>query len=101
LSYHRFSITEFVWLPDIEDKCLVKHQVDRDEVAELFAAEPRLNFVEGGERPDEDLYAARGQTEAGRYLVVFFVHKLDGSALIISAREMSVGERRRYARARG
>ncbi len=37
-----------------------------------------------------------GQTEGGRYLIVFFVYKRDKSALILSAREMTQGERRRY-----
>ncbi|MBM2812763.1 MAG: uncharacterized protein HW416_3522 [Chloroflexi bacterium] len=94
------GITKIVWLQQFEEKCRVKHGVTRDEVAELFAGAPRLGFVERGMRRDEDVYAARGQTRAGRYLVVFFVHKLDGSALIISARDMSAGERRSYARTR-
>ena len=94
------GITRIVWLQQFEEKCRVKNGVGRDEVDELFTGAPRLSFVERGVRRDEDLYAARGQTQAGRYLVVFFVHKLDGSALIISARDMSAGERRAYARTR-
>jgi uncharacterized DUF497 family protein len=44
------------------------------------------------------VYAGLGRTEAGRYLIVFFVLKLDRMALIISAREMSLAERRRHER---
>jgi uncharacterized DUF497 family protein len=44
------------------------------------------------------MYAAMGQTEAGRYLVAFFIHKLDGRALIISARAMDAAEKKRYGR---
>jgi uncharacterized DUF497 family protein len=39
-----------------------------------------------------------GQTEAGRYLIVFFIHKKSGAALVISARDMTPKERRRYGR---
>jgi hypothetical protein len=41
-------------------------------------------FVEKGHRRGENVYAASGQTEAGRYLTVFFVHKQGGRALILS-----------------
>ena len=44
----------------------------------------------------EDLYAAYGQTAAGRYLIVFFIHKHPTAALPISARDMSQAERRYY-----
>jgi len=46
----------------------------------------------------ENMYAALGRTEEGRYLIVFFIHKLDGRALIISAREMDDSEKRLYGR---
>jgi len=44
------------------------------------------------------MYSALGQADAGRYLTVFFIFKPRGVALIISARDMSAGERRRYGR---
>lgn len=37
-----------------------------------------------------------GQTDAGRYLIVFFIYKSPGSALVLSARDMDSKERRRY-----
>jgi hypothetical protein len=46
----------------------------------------------------EDVYRALGQTDAGRYLVVFFIHKLTREALILSARDMDHKERRSYGR---
>ena len=45
---------------------------------------------------EEHVYAAYGQTESGRYLIVFFAHKGRGSALPISARDMTIGEKRFY-----
>jgi len=55
-------------------------------------------FVESGHRADENVYSANGQTDTGRYLIVFFIRKADNSALILSARSMDKKERRRYGR---
>jgi uncharacterized DUF497 family protein len=43
-------------------------------------------------------YSAWGQTDAGRYLIVFFIHKSANTALILSARDMDDKERQRYER---
>jgi uncharacterized DUF497 family protein len=91
-------IDDFVWLPDIIDKLAVKHHVTPDEVEEVFFDRPRFRFVESGHRRGEDVYAASGQTDAGRYPVVFLIHKPPGTALILSARDMDREERRRYER---
>jgi uncharacterized DUF497 family protein len=37
-----------------------------------------------------------GQTKGGRCLIVFFVHKKDGRAIILTARDMTKAERRQY-----
>jgi uncharacterized DUF497 family protein len=92
------QIDDFTWLPDIVEKLAVKHGVDQDEVEEVFFNRPRYRFVESGHRAGEDVYAAGGQTDAGRYLIVFFIHKADNTALILSARDMDRRERRRYER---
>jgi uncharacterized DUF497 family protein len=41
---------------------------------------------------------ALGQTEAGRYLTVLFIHKKSKEALILSARDMAEKERKLYGR---
>jgi hypothetical protein len=92
------KIDDFIWLPDIVDKLAVKHHVTQDEVEEVFFNQPRYRFVEYGHRPGDDIYSVLGQTDAGRYLVVFFIHKTDARALILSARDMDRKERRRYER---
>ncbi len=90
-------IDDFIWLPSILDKVEIKHQVSQDEVEEVFFNRPRYRFVESGHRKGEDVYSVSGQTEAGRYLIVFFIHKVN-TALILSARDMDKKERRRYER---
>jgi uncharacterized DUF497 family protein len=93
-------IDDFIWLPDIIDKIAVKHSLTQNEVEDVFFDAPRYYFVEKGTRRGEDLYAATGTTDAGRYLIVFFIHKRNNAALIISARDMDRKERRRYERKR-
>jgi uncharacterized DUF497 family protein len=92
------KITGFIWLDEIIVKLNGKHRVDTFEVEELFNEKPKFRFVENGHRDGEDVYAALGVTEAGRYLIVFFVRKIDGRALPLSARDMTPAERRLYGR---
>ena len=91
-------IDDFIWLPAVVEKLEVKHRVAPEEVEEIFLRGPRVKFAETGLRSGEDVYAAAGQTEGGRYLIVFFIWKDKRTALIVSAREMDRGERRRYER---
>lgn len=92
------AIDEFVWLPEIIEKLAVKHQVSPDEVEEVFFNRPRFRFHEKGRIRGEDMYSVLGQSNAGRYLVVFLILKPTHTALIISARDMEPAEKRRYER---
>jgi uncharacterized DUF497 family protein len=88
-------INEVIWVRQFADKIEAKHHVSRDEVEELFLNRPTFQFAEKGDVPGEDLYRAIGQTDGGRYLIVFFIHK-QGRALVISARDATKGERKHY-----
>ena len=91
-------IDDFVWLTEIAKKVASKHRVTLDEAEEVFFNNPRYRFVESGHRIGEDVYSAGGETDAGRYLIVFFIYKGDNTALILSARDMDTAERRRHER---
>lgn len=91
-------IVGFIWLDDVVDKIEVKHHVEQDEVRELLTNEPHFRRVEKGHRPGEHVYSAMGQTDAGRYLIAFFIYKRNRRALILSARDMTRAERRKYER---
>jgi uncharacterized DUF497 family protein len=91
-------IEGIVWLRTIVDKLAFKHHVETHEVEEVFAGKPKFRFVEKGEREDENVYIALGQTEAGRYLTVLFIYKKTKDALILSARDMADKERKMYGR---
>jgi hypothetical protein len=92
------QISGFSWLDDIVVKLASKHAVEPYEVEEVFSGRPKFRFVENGNRKGEDVYAALGQTDAGRYLITFFILKGEGRALPLSARDMTPAERQRYAR---
>jgi len=77
------------------EKLHVEHAVATDEVESVLFGRPHLLRVQRGRVKGEDVYEAFGQTSAGRYLVVFFIHKT-GAALPISARDMTQTERRYY-----
>jgi uncharacterized DUF497 family protein len=92
------KLTGIIWLRDVVEKLLGKHNVTTDEVEEVISHAPRYRFIERGDVEGEDLYAAMGQTAAGRYMIVYFVHKTAGDALVISARDMTKNERKSYAK---
>ncbi len=91
-------IERFIWLEEIEEKIIRTHNVQPLETEEVFFNRPLFRFMERGARTGEDVYAVHGQTEAGRYLTVIFIHKANGDALIVSARDMTDRERKLYAR---
>jgi uncharacterized protein len=92
------KIAGLIWFDDIVEKLARKHNVTTTEIREVFDNRPRFRFVEKGHRPGENVYFASGQTDEGRYMIVFFVHKKDRRALILSARDMTRAERRNYER---
>ena len=91
-------ITEIIWLTQFIEKIERKHGVSTDEVEQVFANRPRFRLIERGDISGENLYRAIGQTDAGRYLVTFFIYKGQNRALVISAREASSGEQKSYGK---
>lgn len=88
------KVSGIIWLREIVEKLIVKHRVTQDEVREVLRGSSHFRFVEKGHRRGENVYSAMGQTEAGRYLIVFFVRKKSQQALIVSARDMTGGEKK-------
>jgi uncharacterized protein len=86
-------------LVGVVDKLAWKHAVTTDEMDQVFGhSGRRFRFIETGDIEGEDLYAVLGRTETGRYLIVYFVHKVTDEALIASAREMTKQEKKFYAK---
>ena len=70
-----------IWLEEIVEKIERKHQVTQDEVREILKGRSHFRFVEKGHRRGESVYAAMGQTNSGRYLIVLFRPKDDTGCL--------------------
>lgn len=92
------NIKGLLWLDEIVDKLHYKHDVTQQEVREVFNNKPSIRFVEKGNRLNENVYFAAGQTNSGRYLIIYFIYKSDSRALILSARNMTGSERKRHGR---
>jgi uncharacterized protein len=92
------KIKRLIWLPQVIEKLVDKHAVEPHEVEEVFFSRPKFRFSKKGNYTGEDVYAALGTTDEGRYLITFFVLKTTGEGLIISARDMTTTERRTYGR---
>jgi uncharacterized DUF497 family protein len=90
------KITGLIWYEKFIEKLEYKHNVQQHEVREVFDNNPKFRYVEKGLQPDENVYAAFGRTNSGRYLIIFFIYKIDKKALITSARDMTHAERKKY-----
>ncbi len=90
------KILGIIWLEEIVDKLVWKHHVQQHEVSEVLRNAPLFRLIENGHRQGEHVYSASGRTDAGRYLIVFFVYKTNKKALIVSARDMTHAERKLY-----
>ena len=87
---------EVIWKERFVDKIAAKHGITTEEIEDVLFSRPFVRFAEKGRVIGENLYVAYGQTEAGRYLVVFFIRKPRAAALPISARGMTRAEQRYY-----
>ena len=93
-----FEIARVVWLEDIVEKLHWKHNVVEVEVIEVFENHPPFHRKQGALVPGEDVYAGYERTNQQRPLSIFFVYTRDKRAIIVSARDMTKKERRRYDR---
>ena len=90
------KLYEVIWKERFVEKIADKHAVTIEEVEEVLFSSPHVRKAQKGRVKGEDLYAAYGQTDAGRYLIIFFIRKPRASALPISARDMTRPEQRYY-----
>lgn len=91
-------IRKIIWKDQFVEKLASKHGVSIAEAEDVLNGNPHIRRVAKGRVKDENVYAAFGQTEAGRYLIVFYIRKTSGALLPISARDMDDGERKYYER---
>ena len=68
-------LSDIIWNARFAEKIQSKHGIMPEEVEEVLFSAPHVRRIERGRVRGEHLYVAYGQTEAGRYLVVFFIRK--------------------------
>jgi hypothetical protein len=92
------KIIDILLKDDVIDKLIWKHNISELELRQVFNNQPNIRFIEKGKIKGEHLYVASGRTDAGRYLLIFFITKKNKNALIVTARDMKERERRKYAK---
>ncbi|MCL4261700.1 MAG: BrnT family toxin [Anaerolineae bacterium] len=70
----------------------------RSILQNFFAIAVQYRRLERGKIVGEDVYAAYGRTNGGRYVTIVFIFKAGSKALILSARDMDKKERKQYGR---
>lgn len=85
----------FQWDDGNADKNMEKHGVSDTECEEIFFHDPLVLGEDAEHSQDEPRGYALGQTSAGRRLLVVF-NVRSQLVRVISAREMTRAERRRY-----
>ena len=83
-------IRQVTWLEVVVDKIVRKHGLRPHEAEEVLLAGPHVRFLEKGHVPGEDLFGGFGQTASSRHVVVFFLLKPPGTALVVTARDMTL-----------
>lgn len=91
-------IVGFDWDAGNLHKSRQKHGVSPLEAEQVFVDPRLLILIDEEHSGDERRYHGYGQSAAGRFLLVSFTLRRNETAIrIISARNMSRRERRRYA----
>src|SRR2546423_3173675 len=89
---------KFQWDEGNARKSADKHGVSQAEGEQVFFNEPLLLLDDQKHSLAEPRYYAFGKTDGGRALLVCFTLRRHGAEIrIISARDMSRGERKLYA----
>jgi uncharacterized protein len=86
-------VARFVW-PEDRVEHIALHGVTPEEVEEACFGRPFVRKAKAkGENP---VYYVLGQTETGRYLFCVVIRFPDGNGYPVTAREMTMREKRRY-----
>jgi uncharacterized DUF497 family protein len=71
---------------------IARHEVRKEEVEEVLESDHEIRKVWKGR------YSIQGQTYSGRYLMVFLDSLGQGRAYVVTAREMTEQEKKRFRR---
>ncbi|MBL6964889.1 MAG: BrnT family toxin [Bacteroidetes bacterium] len=85
----------FEWDEGNIEKNWLKHHVSKNECEEVFFNHPLLATGDPKHSKSEKRYYILGQTDSGRLLFIAFTIR-NGKIRVISARDMSRKEKRKY-----
>lgn len=94
-------LKETIWIDKFISKIQEKHNVTVEEVEEALVSGTLFYRARRGKVKGEDVYVAYGKTHAGRYIFIVLVYKPPMKGLIISARDMTIKEKRFYNAKKG
>jgi len=86
-------IERLIW-PKDRIEHIARHDVTREEVEQVCFGEPWV--LRGKSHGRNPVYYVLGQTEAGRHLFCVVIGFPDGNGYPVTARDMTVKEKRRY-----
>ena len=86
-------ITQIIWLDDRVEH-IARYGVTPDEFEEVCFGSPLVQRT--GSEGVNPVYYVLGQTNTGRYLFCVLIQFQDGNGYPVTARDMTVKEKRRY-----
>lgn len=89
-------LKEIIWIDKFISKIQKKHNITVEEVEEALLTGAIFRRSQRGNVKGEDVYMAYSKTARGRYLFIVFIYKHHNAGLVITARDMSIQERRYY-----
>ena len=89
------QVTGFDWAAGNERKSEAKHAVNRFDAEQVFFNQPLIVRHDHAHSRSETRYYALGRTDVDRLLFVAFTIRID-NIRVISARDMTRSEKRRY-----
>ena len=89
-------LKEIIWIDKYIAKIQKKHNFIVEDVEEALLSDALFCRARRGKVKGEDVYVAYGKTQNGRYLFIVLIYKSPVKGLIISARDMTIKERRYY-----
>jgi len=84
------KIKAFQWDERNDRHITERHNVTKSDAEEVFMGDPYFRIGRDGTR------YVYGQTSAGRYLFIVYLYLGSGVARVITARDMTDGERKLY-----
>jgi len=89
-------LKKIIWIDKFAIKIREKHTLTVNEVEEALLSGAIFRRASRGNVKGENVYVSYGCTNAGRHLFIVFIYKQSMEGLIISARDMTLKERRYY-----